>query len=264
VYLEKNFDGELNSVESFLRVHKSSKIPKINFGTWHSGVIMCNRFFEMMQIRVKLYPEKYFKFQHKISTWPISYSDEVNGWCVNLPFPDGRVRERTQRYKYYEEKRKPLQTQAWMKVPNIFAAVFMCIGMFFLGVFAQFRIGLHLLEKYPGIFSFGRITKDGPTKEEMDVNFEFVLVGKGWDKSVKPIDGKYAEPPNKTVVAVVKGNNPGYGATVVCMLQAGLTIIKERGLMPSKGGIYTPGIAFARTSLADRCTRHGVTFSVKK
>ncbi|XP_021953720.1 saccharopine dehydrogenase-like oxidoreductase [Folsomia candida] len=263
VYLENNFYGQLNSVVSYMQIKKGTKVTKLNFGTWHSGVIMCNRFFETFALKRKLYPNPYYKFQYKVPYRPIVYCEEVQGWCINLPFPDARVMERTQRYKYYNEKRRPIQTQAFMRSPNFFLAILMAIGSLLLGILAQFKFGVRLLENYPRLFSMGMVTKDGPTKEEMDSPFSFTLVGKGWDKSTKPTsDGLYASPPNKTLILKVSGINPGYGGTVTIMLHAGLAIIKERNLMPSKGGVYTPGTAFARTSLAEKLTRHGVSFTL--
>lgn len=51
----------------------------------------------------------------------------------------------------------------------------------------------------------GMITPDGPTKEQMDNEFSFTLVGTGWDKSVAPTsDGQYSSPPDKKLVLKVR------------------------------------------------------------
>jgi len=47
------------------------------------------------------------------------------------------------------------------------------------------------------------ITKKGPSKEEMDNDFCFTLIGKGWDKTAAKIDGEYINPPNKTAILKV-------------------------------------------------------------
>lgn len=155
-----------------------SQIPKINYGTWHSIVIMSNRFFELLSLQRKLYPNPYYKFQYKLPyrytknkncylslkntnpasffnfkmipiffNRPITYCEEVRSWCINLPFPDARVMERTQRHKYYNEKRRPVQVQAFMRTPNIFVCLLMCLGSLLLLMFSQFKFGLRLLEK---------------------------------------------------------------------------------------------------------------------
>ena len=64
----------------------------------------------------------------------------------------------------------------------------------------------------------------------------------------------------RRVTTTVKGQNMGYGATCECLVQAGLVLLKENEKMPSVGGVYPPGYAFAETSLAERLTERGVTF----
>merc|ERR1711915_915416 len=107
-----------------------------------------------------------------------------------------------------------------------------------------------------GIFSFGAVSKQGVPKAKADeTNFEMTLIGKGWDTK-----GTHDTPPNKTVRTVVKGKNVGYGATCECMVQAGLVVLQELDRLPSVGGVYTPGFAFAETSLVERLNKHEVTF----
>ena len=38
-------------------------------------------------------------------------------------------------------------------------------------------------------------------------------------------------------------------------------IVKEMDKLPNAGGVYTPGYAFSETSLTERLTERGVTFS---
>ena len=46
------------------------------------------------------------------------------------------------------------------------------------------------------------------------------------------------------------------------MVQAAIMIVKEREKMPKSGGVYTPGYAFANTSLAKKLSENGVPFEV--
>jgi hypothetical protein len=48
------------------------------------------------------------------------------------------------------------------------------------------------------------VTKKGPSKEEMDNDFTFTVIGKGWDKSAAKIDGEYINPPNKKAILKVQ------------------------------------------------------------
>lgn len=67
--------------------------------------------------------------------------------------------------------------------------------------------------------------------------------------------------PNRRVVTTVSGRNIGYGSTCECLVQAGLVILQEMDKLPNAGGVYTPGYAFSETSLTERLTQRGVTFS---
>uniref|UniRef100_A0A8C6V4H3 Saccharopine dehydrogenase-like oxidoreductase n=1 Tax=Neogobius melanostomus TaxID=47308 RepID=A0A8C6V4H3_9GOBI len=44
--------------------------------------------------------------------------------------------------------------------------------------------------------------------------------------------------------------------------QAALTMLNESSALPKKGGVYTPGAAFAKTTLINRLNNHGIQFSV--
>merc|ERR1712080_393531 len=85
------------------------------------------------------------------------------------------------------------------------------------------------------------------------------LVGEGWKERVDP--EKPSVPPNRRVITTVKGKNIGYGATCECMVQAGLVILQETSKLPSMGGVYPPGYAFADTTLVKRLNDREVTFS---
>ena len=54
----------------------------------------------------------------------------------------------------------------------------------------------------------------------------------------------------------------GYGATCEYMVQAGLSILREKERMPENGGVLTPGYAFANTTIVERLNGKGCTFDV--
>ena len=54
----------------------------------------------------------------------------------------------------------------------------------------------------------------------------------------------------------------GYGATCEYMVQSGLTILREKDMLPGNGGVLTPGYAFANTSIVKRLIERGCTFDV--
>lgn len=60
VFLEQNFEGIVNSVESYLALRNKSGIkgPSINFGTWESAVYGLAHAKELSSLRRELYPER--------------------------------------------------------------------------------------------------------------------------------------------------------------------------------------------------------------
>ena len=132
----------------------------------------------------------------------------------------------------------------------------MLVGAIF-ALLAGSKFGRSLLEKYPGFFSLGAVSKQGVPQAKADqTNFSLTLIGKGWATK-----GDHDNPPDRTVRTVVKGKNAGYGATCECLVQAGLVILQELSRLPGAGGVYTPGYAFAETTLVERLHEMGVTFS---
>ena len=140
------------------------------------------------------------------------------------------------------------------------------------GLLAKTQFGRNILERYPGFCSFGAVGRDGvPEEKAAGTNFELRLVGHGWEEKVnkstaeKEGDDMFKQEvsPNKEVTVTVKGANIGYGSTSDCLVQAALVILQEKNQMPSTGGVYPPGYAFASTSLATRLTAHGVTFTTQ-
>lgn len=56
--------------------------------------------------------------------------------------------------------------------------------------------------------------------------------------------------------------NPGYGFTATALILSAITILRETDSLPGKGGVYTPGAAFQKTSLFSELNRHGMKFEI--
>ncbi|CAG7823829.1 unnamed protein product [Allacma fusca] len=265
-YLQEKFEGDVNSVEMYLETeNKGPKSAKLNIGTWMSAIHGLAHAGELRGLRKELLPKSLPKPQHKLKErGTLHYSDIVKGWCLPFPGADRSVVKRSQYYFYNEEKKRPAQMTAYFKAGSLFSSlVVMTIGLIF-GVLAQFKAGRYLLENYPRLFSLGLVTTDGMSKDEMeDVEFKITLKGEGWQEKLAEPSDQHSEPPNKKLTVLVKGRNPGYGATCVMLLQAAYTILKESDKLPSKGGVYPPGAAFSRTTLINRLNASGVTFTVQ-
>lgn len=171
---------------------------------------------------------------------------------------------RTQRAFFHDKGQRPTQIQAYVQVSSLINAfLIMLVGVIF-GILASFKWGRTLLEGYPELCSLGTVSRGGVPKEKADnTNFELTLVGEGWKTRVDTPSDNFATPPNRRVTTVVRGKNIGYGATCECMVQAAVVILQETPLLPSVGGVFPPGYAFAETSLVSRLQERGVTFTTK-
>lgn len=56
--------------------------------------------------------------------------------------------------------------------------------------------------------------------------------------------------------------NLGYGATSVTLLLAATTILNEKEILPSTGGVLTPAACFAKTNLISKLSENGFKFEV--
>ena len=97
---------------------------------------------------------------------------------------------RTQRARYHQDNKRPAQISCYAQFSGlIYALLTILMGLLF-GIFAKFRIGRYLLERFPGFFSAGAVSKQGPSRRMAEnTNFEMTLFGKGtikWYPSISP------------------------------------------------------------------------------
>lgn len=62
--------------------------------------------------------------------------------------------------------------------------------------------------------------------------------------------------------ALVRGPEPGYVATPICVVQSAFVVLDEIAKFPVQGGVLSPGAVFYNTSLIDRLDKEGVSFRV--
>ncbi|XP_011194846.2 saccharopine dehydrogenase-like oxidoreductase [Zeugodacus cucurbitae] len=272
VFIEKNFDGVVNSVESYLKNYSKGNGSRggagIHYGTWESAIYGLAHSSELKAIREKLYEDKLPKFTPVLKHRPLIFrSDIVNGVCLPFPGPDRSVVMRSQRFLYENEHKRPVQMHTYITFKSWIAAVLVALFGVSFGFLTKFSLGRHLLLKYPKVFSFGFASHEGPSEEAMErVQFSFTMRAKGWANSerlTEPTD-QYTDPPTKTLTVKVSGSNPGYGATCVALLSTAVIILKESDKMPGPGGVLPPGAAFAKTSLISELEKHdhGIKFEI--
>jgi len=265
VFLMKKFEGDLNSVETYLEL--GSTVPltgaQIHFGTWESAVYGLAHYSELRSLRQKLFPDRLPSFTPKLKRRCLFKKEQFGGWCVPFPGSDRSVMLRSQRYFFEHEKVRPAQIQSYAIFKSLFAVMVVGIfGLVFL-LLSKFSFGRKLLLKYPRVFSGGFISHEGPSEEQRKNSYvDLTLLGEGWkEKLAEPTD-QHDSPPNKHIVVKVSGKDPGYGLTCTILLLAAVTVLRESDKMPGRGGVYTPGVAFARTSLLEELDKHGTKFEV--
>lgn len=186
-----------------------------------------------------------------------------------LPFPgsDRSIVQRTQRLFYENEKKRPIQMNAYFGIGGLYAVIVIAILGGIFRFLARYKWGRRVLLKHPEAFSLGGASRAEIKEEKMyKQEFKFTLIGHGWPKGSElsePTD-QYKDPPTKKIVVHVTGVNPGYGATCICLLIAAKTVITETDKMPGTGGVITTGYAFAKTNLIEELIKaNGAKFEVK-
>lgn len=119
VFLERQFDGVVNSVETYLQV--TSKIPHdggavLHYGTWESAIYGLAHANELRPLRTQLYKTRLPNFQPRLKDRMVVHKASfLNGWWA-VPFPgsDRSVVMRSQRHFYDTEKKRPIQMKAYV------------------------------------------------------------------------------------------------------------------------------------------------------
>jgi short subunit dehydrogenase-like uncharacterized protein len=269
LFLQKKFEGTVNSVENFITLNTVDKNIKIgtNFGTWDSILNVFAYEDELKAIHRQLYPKLDLELSPKVDSHCLVHRSKVAGnrWCVFMPYPDQQVLKRTQRYIFEKEKQRPAQIRTYIGFDSFILAFLAAVGLFLLSVLFKFQFVRNLLLKYPEFFSLGIFSREGPKEEQNEnLNFEIFCHGQGWkEKLAEPTD-QFTTPINKRMTVKVSGNNPAYGATCVALLLAATTILKESAKMPEAGGVFPPGAAFKNTNLIEQLEKNGFKFEIVK
>nr|XP_046239904.1 saccharopine dehydrogenase-like oxidoreductase [Scatophagus argus] len=260
VYTRDQFRGTLTAVESFLTVKAGSEGGCIHDGTWQSAVYGFADSQKLQSLRRKFNYKPLPTVGSKLKRrGTLFFSNEIQQYTMPFMGSDVSVVKRSQRYLAEEQQAVPVQYGAYAGVGGIGNVIkLMFAGMMF-WFLVKFSFGRSLLIKYPEFFSFGLFSKAGPTRKQMEASsFQFAFYGEGYTDGQDPSQGK----PNGKIRTLVQGPECGYVATPIAMVQAALTILNESTSLPKTGGVYTPGSAFAKTTLIDRLNKHGIQFSV--
>ncbi|KAG7481946.1 saccharopine dehydrogenase-like oxidoreductase [Solea senegalensis] len=260
IYTRDQFKGTLTAVESYLTFGSGPEGTCIHDGTWQSAVYGFADSQKLQSLRRK--------FNHKPLPFvgsrikrrgTLFFSNDIQQYTVPFMGSDPSVVKRTQRFLVEEHKETPVQYGAYAGIGGVGNLIkLMFTGMIF-WFLVKFSFGRNLLIKHPELFSFGLFSKAGPTRKQMEgSSFQFAFYGEGYTEGEDPSQGK----PSGKIRTLVQGPECGYVATPIAMVQAALTILSEPSALPKRGGVYTPGAVFAKTTLVDRLNKHGIQFSV--
>ncbi|XP_044006969.1 saccharopine dehydrogenase-like oxidoreductase [Aphidius gifuensis] len=266
IFTQQKFNGEINSIETYLNSWQTNNVKSagLHYGTWESAVYGLAYAHELRGLRTKLYPKKLPSFEPKLKFKGFLHQSSISeGYSIPFPGSDRSVANRTQRYLYEHENKRPAQVQTYFTLKSLVAVIgIACVGAVF-SLMTKCQCGRNLLLKYPRFFSAGAASHEGPKPEAMEATYiSLTLRALGWsEKSLEPTD-QHKEPPNKEMITKVTGRNPGYGLTCTCLMIAGLTVLREADKMPDNGGVLPPGAAFAKTSMIDELIKNDVKFEV--
>jgi short subunit dehydrogenase-like uncharacterized protein len=271
VYTQENFEGTVNSVETYLYSYPINKQSLsgggIHYGTWESAVYGLAHANELPGIRKQLFPTRIQRFTPELKDRGVLHKGEVVRSRWSLPFPgsDRSVVMRSQRFFFDHDKQRPVQMRAYVAFESLLQAIGVAFIAVVFGILAKFSCGRKLLLNHPKLFTLGFVSHEGP-KEEANENTKFTMTfyAEGWNEKLAEATDEFTTPINKKLVTRVSALNPGYGATCIALLISATTILKEAEKMPEAGGVFPPGAAFKNTSMIDELQKNGFIFEVIK
>jgi short subunit dehydrogenase-like uncharacterized protein len=263
-FLKNNFNGTLNSVETYLTINTGPDGTIANFATWDSLVNGFANRNQLSQLRRELYSNLFKSYQWKYRIKRKSIFINQFGYCVPFPGSDRSVVIRSQLHNYTNFDERPTQIETYFAVKDLKTLFGLFLVVLNVNLLAKHKEGIKLLLKYPHIFSCGVFKRQTqPTRESLLKNsFDLVLIGKGWHH--KYIDPNF-EPsfePNKRVVAKISGGDLAYLDTSKIITQSALTLIQQFKHKTLPFGVLTPSVAFANTQIIDKLHKNGVKFEI--
>ncbi|KAL0969322.1 hypothetical protein UPYG_G00225560 [Umbra pygmaea] len=260
LFTRDQFKGTLTAVESFLTARTGPEGGSIHDGTWQSAIYGFAESDKLRTLRKKFGHKPLPVLGSKIKRRSaLFFSNELQQYAVPFMGADASVVKRSQRFLHEEYQAAPVQYGAYAGIGGVANIFKMLIAGMMFWFLVKFGFGRNLLIKYPEFFSFGLFSKDGPTRKQIEgSSFQFAFYGEGYTEGQEPGQAR----PNAKIRTLVQGPEAGYVATPIAMVQAAITILNEPTVLPKKGGVYTPGATFAKTTLVERLNKHGIQFSV--
>lgn len=268
-YLKSNFNGKVDDIEIFLSVERGS-FMKGNITTWYSAVDGFADIKTLTAIRKKLLKEVFGDVKtHKVREndtlrprhrKPFSrfQDSQISGYILPFKGADPSVIRRTQMHCELLYNDPPCSVQMY-SVYDLEATLRWSILGISLLAFSGSEGGRRLLKTFPRFFSGGVLATGGPSEEEMQ-RMGFCMTIKATGKR----DSSDGSKVGHQQILRIRGPHPGYPACAVCINQAAVTLIEERSLLPLRGGVFTPGAAFRKTSIMKRLAANGCRIDLEE
>ncbi|XP_075730057.1 saccharopine dehydrogenase-like oxidoreductase [Rhipicephalus microplus] len=267
-FMRENFRGDLEEVESYMRIKQGPLGMNVNYGTWESIIHMVAHASELVPLRqqnrervfTKPLPERQSRLARR---YALFWNDAAESWCVPYLGCDRPVMARSEMFRHQLCGLKPVQVQTYFCVPGVLKGVGLALLALIFLLFSWCRCGRWLLMRFPGIFTAGCVKQGGHSKEQaLGCSFTLTARGRGWkEKLAHPGDHPRGRMDHSVTIRM-EGPDPAYLTTAVCMVQAAVVVLKEKDKMIVKGGVLSPGVALDRTSYLERIQRRGFNISV--
>ncbi|XP_060908566.1 saccharopine dehydrogenase-like oxidoreductase isoform X1 [Labrus mixtus] len=260
LYTQRQFKGTLTAVESFLQITSGPEGSSGHDATWQSAVYGFADSKSLSQLRKKFGHKPLPVVGAKVKQRGfLFFSKEIEQYTIPFMGSDRSVVRRSQHYLYEEEQQSPVQYSPYVGIGGLFSVVKLLCGGVFFWFMVKFSLGRKLLTTFPSLFSCGLFSKSGPTMKQIeDTCISMTFYGEGYSEGSDPTQGR----PNTKICTQVTGAD-GYLITASAMVQAAVTLLNELHSLPRRGGVYSPGAAFFKTSLIERLSNHNLKFSVR-
>lgn len=184
------------------------------------------------------------------------FDARLNAWTLPFMGADASVVKRSM----------AARVKAGESAANV-AVVFTLPSRFYLTLFQAYGFvfqflaskpwGRDLLLRYPGLFSNGMFTREGPSEQQLQATtFSFTAFASGYSTGAPEAPGQQ---PDMRITTRVSGPEPGYIACSIFITQAAITLLEERQRL-GQPGVHTPASLLRGTTYIDRLRSRGIKF----
>ncbi|XP_011863786.1 PREDICTED: saccharopine dehydrogenase-like oxidoreductase [Vollenhovia emeryi] len=267
IFTQQKFDGEINSVEVYMKFwsHSTDKeSPVLNHTSWDTMIYNFAARSKLQELHTKLCPTKLPKFTPQLTSKSMPHRSDVSeGWSLPYVGPDHSLALRTQRFLYDKYKERPAQVQIYVTFKSFFDVLITYIALMIILCMCRTEYTRNLLLKYPSLFSYGMASNERVEPGMLkSVCFSMIFKAYGWtEKLAEPTD-EHTDRPNKKVITKLSSDFSGYDFSGIVTILSAITILNEADKMPDNGGVFTPGAAFGKTSIIQQISDHNIKFEV--